>query len=150
MAEIFGRVVLERKSEWLNRLKGYKVELNGTAQEKKIMNGTSEEYQVPGGSNTIVCKVNWCSSNTYSFDARPGETVYLKVASGMKYFWVTYAVLMALLIGRTFLKHHLPPQSNIVMIVVSVFVLAYFLYYLTIGRSKYLIIKKDEDNIFAK
>lgn len=150
MSELFGRVILERKNEWMNRLKGYKVEINGTAQEKKIMNGNSEEYEVPGGTNTIACKVNWCGSNTYSFDVKPGETVYLKVTSGMKYFWFTYAVLMVLLLGRTFFKQLLTPQLNIVFIAVSIFVLAYFLFYLTIGRNKYLVIKEDKDNIFAK
>lgn len=150
MSQLFGRVILERKSEWMNRLKGYKVEINGTAQEKKIMNGNSEEYEVPGGTNTITCKVNWCGSNTYSFDVKPGETVYLKVATGMKYFWIAYAVLMLSLFGRIFLKELHNPQVNIAFIVISIFVLLYFLFYLTVGRNKSLEIKEDKDNIFAK
>ena len=150
MSELFGRVILERKSEWLNRLKGYKVELNGEAQEKKIMNGSSEEYEVPAGANAIVCKVNWCRSNSFAFDIKAGETIYLKVASGMKYFWVVYFFLLAILFGRTFFKQHLTPELNIAIIAIFVAVLCYFLFYITVGRNKYLKIEKDSNNIFAK
>lgn len=150
MSELFGRIILERKSEWMNRLKGYKVEVNGTVQEKKIMNGASEEYEVPGGTNVIVCKVNWCRSNSFSFDVKPGETIYLKVASGMKYFWVAYVLLLLMIVGRNFAKQYMTPEMNIAFIVIAVAVLCYFLFYITIGRDKYLKIEKDKDNIFAK
>jgi hypothetical protein len=86
MSALPGRIILERKSQYLNRLKSYRVLINGKEQEKKISNGSSEEFETTDGTNVITCKVNWCSSNDFSFDVKPGETVYLKVASGMKYF----------------------------------------------------------------
>jgi len=150
MSELFGRIVLERESSFLNRLKGFKVVINDAVQEKKIMNGSSEEFQVPGGTNTIVCKVNWCRSNTFSFNVKAGETVYLKVSSGMKYFWVAYAILMVLLLGRTFIKQHVNFEMNIVVIVISFAVLGYFLFYTVIRRDKYLKIEEDQNSIFAK
>ena len=150
MSELFGRIILERKNQWMNRLKGYKVEINGAEQDKKITNGSSEEYEAPGGTNVVVCKVNWCSSNSLSFDIKSGETVYLKVASGIKYFWVVYGFLMLALLGRTLFKRQMTPQLNVVMVSVSIVVMLYFLYYLTIGRKQYLKIEKDTNNIFAK
>ena len=150
MSQLFGRIILERKNQWMNRLKGYKVEINGAEQDKKITNGSSEEYEAPGGTNVVVCKVNWCSSNSLSFDIKPGETVYLKVASGMKYFWIMYALLMATLFGRIFFKQVMTPQIRIAEIAIAAIVVLYFLFYLTIGRKQYLKIEKDTNNIFAK
>jgi hypothetical protein len=114
------------------------------------MNGSSEEYQVPAGANTVVCKVNWCRSNAFAVDIKAGETVYLKVASGMKYFWVMYLLLLVVLFGRTFFKQHLTPELNVAVIAISIVVLCYFLFYITIGRDKYLRIAEDSNNIFAK
>ncbi len=150
MSELFGRIVLERKSEWRNRMRGYKVVINGTEQEKKIMNGDSEEYTVPAGANTIGCKVDWCSSNTLDVNVSAGETVYLKVGSGMKYFWAAYVLLLVMLFGRSFFRQQLPESYRYVAIGAAVLVICYFLYYITLGRNKYLLLQEDSKNIFAK
>ncbi|MBS1511407.1 MAG: hypothetical protein JST86_11240 [Bacteroidetes bacterium] len=149
MSELFGRVILERKGEWRNRMRGYKVVINGSQQEKKIMNGTSEEYEVPSGSNTIVCKVDWCGSNVYTFDIKAGETVYLKVKSGMKYFWVAYICLILMIVVTRFLKNEMPFWVQASAIAMGIAVLCYFLYFITFGRNSYLHVGKDEKNIFA-
>ncbi|GAB2822159.1 hypothetical protein [Ferruginibacter profundus] len=150
MSELFGRIVLERKSEFLNRLKGYGVEINGAMQEKKITNGSSEEYEVPGGANVITCKVNWCSSMPLTVDIKPGETVYLKVASGMKYFWAVYGVFLVALLGRLFLREKMTPEMNMAALAIFLVVIIYFGYYLTLGRKHYLKVEQDVNNIFAK
>lgn len=150
MSELFGRIILERKSEWRNRMRGYKVVINGTEEEKKIMNGDSEEYSVPAGANSIACKVDWCSSNTLDINVSAGETVYLKVGSGMKYFWAAYVLLMVMLFGRSFFKGVLPESYKYVAIGAAVLVICYFLYYITLGRHKYLLLREDAKNIFAE
>ena len=147
---LFGRIILERKSELMNRLKGYRVIINGAEQDKKISNGSSEEYAATGGSTEVVCKVNWCSSNSFLVDVKPGETVYLKVASGMKYFWIMYAFLMFTLLGRVIFKKQMTTELSIVMIGIALAVMCYFLFYITIGRKQYLKIVKDDNNIFAQ
>jgi hypothetical protein len=148
MSELFGRIILERKSEFLNRLKNYRVNINGTEQGK-ISNGSSAEYEVPGGNNMITCKVNWCGSNTFTVDIKPGETVYLKVASGMKYFWAVYIPFVAVILGRLLFKSQITPPIDITIAVISGIVMLYFLYYITIGRKQYLKVERDSKNIFA-
>jgi hypothetical protein len=148
MSELFGRVILERKSQWMNRLKNYAVDINGATQGK-ISNGSTEEYEVPGGNNVITCKVNWCSSNAFAIDIKSGETVYLKVASGMKYFWAVYIPFVVVIIGRFLFKSQITPAVNIAIGIISGIVMLYFLYYITIGRKQYLKIEKDIKNIFA-
>ena len=150
MAELFGRIILERKSQWMNRLKNYKVEINGTEQEKRIANGSSEEFEVPGGSNEIVCKVNWCSSNTFSFTVNPGKTVYLKVGSGMKYFWIVYTIFFASIVSRVMFKTKITKEVNLIFGAILIICFVYFLYYISLGRKQYLKIEEDENNIFAK
>ncbi len=149
MSEVFGRVILSRKSDLLNRARGYKVLLNGTALDKKISNGSSEEYEVPGGNNKILCKINWCSSNDFSFDIKSGETVYLKVSSGIKYFWPVYILFIVGILWRYFFKEYITKEINWVIGPVYAACLFYIGYYLTFGRKKYLKIEPDTKNIFA-
>jgi len=148
MSEVFGRIILERKSQWLNRLKSYRVEIDGT-EAGKVSNGTAEEFEVPGGNHTIACKVNWCSSNNYDFEVKPGETVYLNVKSGMKYFWPVYAVFFSTLLVRILYKKKLSEQFNWVISGIMFACALYFLYFITIGRKQYLKVEKDTKNIFA-
>jgi len=149
MSEVFGRVILERKNEWLNRLKAYRVELNGT-EIGRISNGKSEEYQVPAGTNSIECKVNWCGSTPLNLDIKPGETIYLKVGSGMKFFWAIYAVFIVAILGRLLLREKMTPEMNIAAMAIFVVVLVYFGYYITFGRKHYLKVEEDVNNVFAK
>jgi hypothetical protein len=148
MPEVFGRVILERKSQWLNRLKNYRVEIDGN-ETGKISNAAAEEYQLPGGNHSITCKVNWCSSNNCDIEVRPGETVYLTVKSGMKYFWPVYAVFFFVLLLKSLFKKSFPEELDWVRWVVMLACALYSLYYLTFGRKQYLIVEEDTKNIFA-
>ncbi len=151
MSEVFGHIILERKSQFLNRLKNYRVIINGTEQGR-IGNGKTEEYEVPAGENTITCKVNWCSSNDYIVNVQPGKKAFLKVGSGIKYFWPVYIVLLITIIARFFMRTdtELRQKFNLISIFVLIPVVCYFLYYITISRRAYLKIEDDVDNIFAK
>ena len=149
MSDVFGRIILERKSQLLNRLKSYRVEINGVEQGR-IRNGSTEEYEVPGGINEIICKINWCSSNSFSVNIKSGETVYLKTGSGIKYFWAVYSIFLIAIIWKGILKFKMTPEMNKILIGVEIILLLYFIYYLTIGRKRYLKIEEDIHNIFAK
>jgi hypothetical protein len=105
---------------------------------------------VAGGNNTILCKVNWCSSNSFSFDVKPGETVYLKVSSGMKYFWPVYSIFLVAIVARLVFRIKMDQQLNMIASGIVIAAALYFFYYLTFGRKQYLKVEKDEDNIFAK
>ena len=151
MSEVFGKIVLERKSQWLNRLRGYKVIISGTVQGT-IGNGKTEEFELPAGENTISCKVGWCGSNPLVVKVNPGEKLFLKVSSGMKYFWAVYILVLLMLIARFFIRTmpELGAQLNIISICVFLPAAFYYLYYITIGRKGYLKIEEDVHNIFAK
>ena len=149
MSEIFGRIILVRKRAWRSRFRNYKVNINGV-QQGEIANGNTEEYEVPGGSNEIHCTIYWLSSNSYTVDIRPGEVVYLKVGSGIKYFWIAYAITMFFLVGRLFYREQLKLDGSPLMAILLVLVSCYYLYYLTIGRKSYLKIEEDRSSVFVK
>lgn len=149
MSEIFGRIILVRKRAWRSRMRNYKVIINGV-QQGEIGNGNTEEFEVPAGSNEIHCSINWLSSNSYTADIRPGEVVYLKVVSGIKYFWIAYGITIFFLVGRLFYRDRLKLDGNPIMAILLILVLCYYLYYLTIGRKSYLKIEEDSSSVFAK
>lgn len=145
------KLVLSRKSAWLNRARPFKVLVDGEPVGK-IGNGKVEEFELSQINQTVECKVDWCYSNKYEITSAEGDIIYLQVKNGMKGFWILYAIIMI-----TFLTNLIAPRFFASMgaagswIKMAVFgsVLLYFIYYLTIGRRKYLSLEKDKDNVFA-
>ncbi len=78
------------------------------------------------------------------------ENKFLLARNGMKYFWLFYILFILGLLSKI-LSRQLHLASDVVleyqMIFFAPFIL-YFLYYLTIGRKKYLILEEDHENIF--
>ena len=144
------KIILSRPSQWMNRIRGYKVLINGK-QVGAIKNGATEEYLVEPGTNSIECKLDWCGSRTLPVNVQSGETAYLKVGSGMKLYY-----LMVILLGvEVFLSFYYkgkpdkPTWVSPVIIGSLAIIVIYFLYYLTIGRKDYLLLEKDTKNVFA-
>ena len=145
------KVILSRPSQWMNRVRGYKVLINGN-QVGIIKNAATEEYSVEPGTNSIECKLDWCGSRTLPINLQAGETIYLKVSSGMKLYFLM-VILLAVEVFLSFYyrgKPDKPSWFTPVTIGLVVIVLAYLLYYLTIGRKDYLVVEKDTKNVFAK
>lgn len=145
------KVILSRKNEFLNRLRPYKVLIDGV-QAGKITNGKVEEFEVSVVNQTVECKVDWCYSNKYTIDAQDGDTVYLRVKSGMKGFWFIYPLFIIYLIlsfAMPNLRERLGENITWIRLVTVGIPMLYFIYYLTIGRRNYLSLEKDSTNVFA-
>jgi hypothetical protein len=144
-----GKIILNRGSEWRNRARSYAILIDG-AEVGKIANNTSEEFTVADGAHTIIAKISWCSSNVFDVTVKGNDIAYLRVKSGMKYFSVLYAILLIGIIATNFLKRQYGNTTwylPVMLLMVGVPVL-YVLYYLTIGRTKYLLIEDDKNNVF--
>lgn len=144
------KIIVSRSSEWVNRLRGYKILINGN-QAGTVKNGGSEEFLVQPGNNTVQCKVDWYSSSPFSIDIREGDTAYLKVRSGMKFYW---PFMIAVIIGVFLMfyykgKQDAPAWITPVTLVLIIPGALYSLYYMTLGRKNFLVIQKDAKNIFA-
>lgn len=144
------KVILSRPTQWMNRLRGYRIFINGE-KIATIKNGASEDILVKPGTNSIECKLDWCGSRPFVIDIKEGETVYLRVRSGMKLFWLFYIALIVGVIMNVFYRRN-PDRPQWVFPVTLILILPallYLLYYTTIGRKDYLVVEKDTKNIFA-
>ena len=144
------KIILNRESEWMNKARGIKFFLDDV-ELGKVADGSSAEYLVEPGIHTMQCKIDWCSSGELKLQLNEGETKFLKIRSGMKYYSFGSILVILILLTGIFLDlaHITRPEYfiwlQVALILPSVF---YLLYYLTIGRKKYLLLQEDNDNIF--
>jgi hypothetical protein len=144
------KIIVSRSSQWVNRLRTYKVLVNGK-QVDAVKNGSSEEFLVEPGNNSVECKVDWYSSRPFTMNLQPGETAYLSVTSGMKLYWPFF---MAIMVGvfLVFYYRRNPDKPEWVFPLTLVLIipgLLYSVYYMTLGRKDFLVLQKDTKNIFA-
>jgi hypothetical protein len=146
------RIVIARKGEWMNRARGFKVNIDG-AEAGVIRNGRTEEFQVAPGKHTIMCKVDWCSSRDYSVDLKPGETTYLRVKNGLKYYYyLVFPFLIVMIINLYFSMNaeRKPAYFSYLIILTAVPLAIYVIYNITAGRRDYLKIGIDEKSGFGR
>ncbi len=144
------KIIISRKSEWINRARGFKCLLDGK-EMGKIANGGSEEYLVEPGVHTIQCTIDWCSSPELTIELKEGETRFFKAGSGMKYYNVGYILLILSLGSGLILKLiGLPRPENLstIQLLILVPFLLYMTYYMSIGRKKYIALAEDKENFF--
>src|ERR1700759_3799303 len=86
------KIILTRRSEWLNRLRSYKIFIDDS-EAGIIKNGDSEEFAITPGVHSIQCKIAWYSSPVFTIDIVKGANEYLLVRNGIKYYWITIVLL---------------------------------------------------------
>lgn len=131
-------IILERSNELKNHLRNYAVYIDGR-KVGSIADGTTEQYEVAAGEHTICCKIDWCSSPEIKFNTNNDLVKNFKVTANKKERWLSY-LLIALTIGMVFLK-----QAGVsYYAVLAIFILLSLagLYYITIGRKKYLALSE--------
>jgi len=145
------KIILSRRSEWINRSRNITVYIDGN-EAGRIRNGSTEEFLVSPGSHQLQCRIAWYSSPVIVVNMEPQEVEYLVVKSGMKYYWPLFFLLLAgvlLNLLFTYRRDERPWWMLLVQTLLILPALVYFLYYMTAGRKKYLQIEKDQDNFFA-
>lgn len=144
------KIIINRKSEWRNRARGFRLLLDGK-EVGKIANDASEEYPVEPGVHTLQCKIDWCSSPELEVTVKEGETRFIQTGSGMKYYNVFTALIILVLLSGPIIKYlhiAIPDGFTYWQLAVLGPFLLYILYYMTIGRNRYLILKEDTKNVF--
>jgi len=144
------KIIISRKSEWLNRMRPYKVMVDET-EAGIVKNDSSEEFIVADGVHQVYLKCGFYRSETITLNVSEQNKTYLLVKSSMKYFWPLYILLIAGILINLFFRESKVNGPAWLPVVQSVLVapcLLYFLYYLTLGRKKYLELSVDKDNIF--
>jgi hypothetical protein len=145
------KVILNRKGEWINRLRSYKVFIDDQPVGT-IRNGGTEEFSVNPGIHKMICKINWTSSREYEFEVEANQKIFLQVKSGLRYYPYMAIILIALVLYNFFLKysHSVVPESfEYIFLGIGIPILLYLLYYTTLGRKDYLVLGKDSSSPFS-
>jgi Protein of unknown function (DUF2846) len=143
---------INRIGEWMNRARAFKVFIDGQ-QVGTISNGTQASFPVAPGTHKVECKVDWCSSREFEVKAAAGETVYLQVQSGMKYYWqVITPMLIMVFLNFYFVvsKIKKPFWFDILLGLICLPAAGYLLYYTAFSRKDYLLISYDSKSILGK
>jgi len=132
-------IILNRTSEYVNRLRNYAVYIDGK-KIGTIANGETKEFNVSPGQHSIVTKIDWCSSPTVTFDISDDEVRNFKVGGFKNAKWLMpTAVIVFLLSYIVNLKYGF---EYLFYFVVPAFLL--LVYYLTVGRKRYLTLTETK------
>lgn len=118
-----------------------KIEIYLDGQKKgSIGNGESKEFDIEPGEHRVEAKIDWCSSLPVSVVLDESEEQEL-LLTGFKFGkWLAPATLILAGIYFAFTgRLHFDPWMVAVLFLLPVL---YFTYYLTLGRHKYLRLKK--------
>ena len=144
------RIVINRKKELVNKVQSVKVFIDNS-EMAPVANGSSEEYLVNAGTHTIQGKVSWFKSQELTVQVNEGETKFISVRSGMKYYTVGYVLMLVVLVASLLIRGANLPNPGIfrtVQVIAIMPFLLYILYYFTIGRKKYLLLEEDKEHLF--
>lgn len=145
------KILLRRPKAWLNQSRPFKVYID-ELERGMIDNEGLEAYEVEPGTHSFQCKVAWYYSQDLKLNLGAGETTYLRVSNGMKYYWHSFLILLvgiSLNIMAVRQDTEKPLWALLVEMALILPAVSYMLYYMTIGRRKYLVLEEDKENFFA-
>ncbi|HMH35277.1 MAG TPA: hypothetical protein VK543_19715 [Puia sp.] len=145
------KLIIRRPNEWQNRARVYKV-LIDEVEAGNIKNNSSEEFSTNPGIHRIQCRISWYGSAVFQVDLKPGQVEYILVKNGMKYYWPLFLLLTAgIAINLFYIGHEdeKPLWATLLQLLLILPALLYMLFYLTVGRNRYIVLEEDRDNIFA-
>lgn len=121
-----------RSSEYLNKLRNYKLFLNdqniGT-----IADGAVEQLDVLEGPVKLIAKIDWCTSNEINTTIAKGETKYFKVSASKNKRLINMCISLGIIGVLLNLLLH-----NNYYLILGIPVLFYLIYFFTAGRKNYL------------
>ena len=134
-------IKLHRKREYTNRMRDYKIFIDGL-EVGTIANGETKEFATTVGQHSVTAKIAWCSSPDISIKTDDNEIVNLKVSVFKNGNWLM-PIAGGIIALHFILKMTVDLEYTIVL-VIPVFIL--LIYYLTLGRKKYLTMTEVQGN----
>ena len=136
-----GIIKIERTNEILNRARNYKIFIDGQ-QVGTIASGETKDFSTTVGKHIINAKIDWCSSPEISIDVKENQTKILKVRGFKNGQW-----LMPIGLGLFVLHFILSKFTDFkYTIILGAPIFLLLVYYLTIGRKKYLSLDIINEN----
>lgn len=122
-----------RTSEFANRIRNYQIYLDGK-KVGTVANGETMKFDTTIGEHTLIAKIDWCSSQETKFNIEQTEIREFKVGGFKNGNWIMPIGVMLSVFG--FVLNKYVNTEWTLLIVLPIFIL--WLYYITIGRKKYL------------
>jgi len=94
-------IKLKRDSGWADRARAYKVVLDDEVIGS-IKNGEEKEFDVHVGRHELFLKIDWCSSNSISFDA-DGSVLNFECGSSLRGWKIFMAMIYIIFIRNKYL-----------------------------------------------
>ena len=132
---------LKRTSEYNNRMRDYKIFIDGQ-QVGTIANGETKDFPTTVGKHIVTAKIDWCSSPDISVDIKDNQTKNLKVG-GFRNGQFLMPIGLGLIVLH-FILSKFADFDYTIFLVAPLFLL--MVYYLTIGRKKYLTLEEVNEN----
>ena len=133
------KLIITRTSEWNNKARKFGLYLN----DKKIgtiEDGEKKEFEIEPGIYKINGKIDWCKSPKIEFDITENESKEIEI-SGFKYGNIIMPIGLGIVLFFFLIKLIFKIESNFLIILGGIGFL-YPLYYITIGKNKYLSIRE--------
>ena len=96
-------IVIKRDTCYADRLRDYKIELDGTIIGT-IADGQKKSFDVKPGSHVLRMKIDWGGSNRLSFQAHSGKNLHFKCASRARGAKVFLAIVYASVLAQRYIK----------------------------------------------
>lgn len=129
------KIILSRKKEWANRARKFTIFIDGEKKDT-ISNGEIKEIELAPGKHKILLKVDWFSSPELEVDVKEERAKTIEVCGFKANRWLM--PLMYIVLGIYFISAFVfKKEFKEIMYLVIPIALVY-IYYLTLGRKKYI------------
>lgn len=92
-------IILNRTSEYVNRLRDYGVYIDGK-KVGTIANGETKEFSVSAGRHSIVNKIDWGSSRAITFEISDDDVKDFQVSGFKNAKWLMPVTLIVIVLGH--------------------------------------------------
>lgn len=88
-------ITISRDSGYADKIRAYRVVVDGS-EIGTIGDGESKTFPIEPGPHRLVLKIDWCSSNTVSFDLAENTSVHFQCGSNLRGFSVFLGIYYTL------------------------------------------------------
>ena len=133
------KLIIKRANEYGNAARKYGLYIDDQ-KAGTISNNNTESYDLAAGTHTLYAKIDWCYSQVLSVTVSEGETKYVRL-SGIPYSNLIILTYLIIVVLSVLLAYY--TDIDIILFTVPTFPLI-TLYYLTLGRRRYLTLKEQD------
>lgn len=148
------KLTVKRTDQYANKVRKIHLYLDGK-KVYDIANGETKTFEIPAGTHHIYAKIDWCKTPAFTLNLAAGQEKTLELGSPVlakKSSFAAPLIRLIILFGAIFLSNQY--QNDLILWLALGLLIAWFavetfftkeksvLYYLTVGRSKYLYLKE--------